>query len=317
MKSHGNSKAQTPYHLTWSSTKQRIKDECNIKGPKNTVSTISTDVGGIIHATAPGELPRNEKQIFNYKQRAISRAPADDLFAVMQQAYTDVPSNTFIRAVNAAPEPAVVVATNSQLNNLVRFCTSSFEFCILTIDPTFSGDFDVTLTTFRHLFLQSKRFNQASPVLVGPACVHFKKTFSTYLFFASTLIGQCRELEGICVFGTDGEQALVDAFKHELHFAQHLTCFIHVRRNIKDKLHECDIPSNVSVEILNDTLGVKIGTTYVEGLVDANNIYDFDVKLEKLLTKWRGFEDTSTGDMERFINWFKSYKAPIIRTSML
>ena len=110
-------------------------------------------------------------------------AAADDLFVVMQQAYTEDASKKFVRAVNAAPEPAVVVATELQLQDLARFCTSSFEFSILTVDPTFClGVFDVTLITFRHLFLQSKRF-KTPPVFVGPAYIHYKKSFSTYLFF--------------------------------------------------------------------------------------------------------------------------------------
>jgi len=48
------------------------------------------------------------------------------------------------------------------------------------------------------------------------------------MFFASTIIGQCSNLGGVRVIGTDGEKALIDAFKHEFGFAQHLTCFIHV-----------------------------------------------------------------------------------------
>ena len=305
-----------------------IKEECLVEGPKAIVSSISDKFGGIIGATGPGELPRNEKQISNFKRKISfesrsSKLPTqhnssvDDLFTVMQQAYSDDPLHRFVRAVNAAPEPAIVVATNSQLQNLVRFCTSSFEFSVMTIDPTFSlGEFDVTLTTFRHLFLQSKRYKQPS-VFVGPACIHFKKTFSTYLFFASTLIGQCRDLESVRVIGTDGEIALIDAFKHEFGYAQHLTCFIHVRRNIKMKLQECNIPSQISIDILNDILGNKIGTTYVEGLVDSHNTSDFDTKLEKLVTKWQNSEVTSKSNMDHFIDWFQSHKAPVIRSSMI
>lgn len=80
-------------------------------------------------------------------------AAADELFLVMQKAYTEDPSQKFVRAVNAAPEPAVVCATDRQLCDLTRFCTTAFEFCPLTVDPTFSlGEFDVTLITYRHLF---------------------------------------------------------------------------------------------------------------------------------------------------------------------
>ncbi len=248
VKKHGNSKSKMPFHPTWPSTKQRIKDECLAHGPDHTVSLVSAEAGGIRCASAPGQLPRDAKQVSNFKkklsfQSRSSRLPlvtlgaaADDLFVVMQQAYCDDPLHRFVLAVNAAPEPAVVVAAHSQLRDLARFCTSPFEFSVLTVDPTFClGEFDVTLITFRHLFLHSKRFKQP-PVFVGPACIHYKKSFSTYLFFASTLIGQYQELEGVRVVGTDGEQALIDAFKHEFGFAQHLTCFNHVRRNVKDKL---------------------------------------------------------------------------------
>ena len=136
------------------------------------MSSISNATGEIIKASAPGTLPRGEKQISNFKGKehvnlrilpvvGMSRdAAADNLFVVMQQAFTEDPSKKFVRSVNAAPEPAVVVATDSQLNDLDRFCTS-FEFSVLTLDPTFClGDFDVTLITFRNLFLQTKCLQQ-------------------------------------------------------------------------------------------------------------------------------------------------------------
>ena len=71
-------------------------------------------------------------------------------------------------------------------------------------------------------------------------------------FFASSLIGQNKQLEGVRAIGTDGERPLIDAFMLEFGFAQHLTCFIHVRRNIKDKLDECAIPSELTTTILRD-----------------------------------------------------------------
>lgn len=166
------------------STKQKIKKECLSRGPKDAVGSISADTGGILLASAPGLLPRNEKQVTNFKAKASSSrsstssnksqdAATDSLFVIMQQAYSDDPCRKYVRAVNAAPEPAIVVATDSQLNNLARFCTSSHEFSPLTVDPTFSlGAFDVTLITYRHLFLQSKRYKH-SPVFIGPACIHY------------------------------------------------------------------------------------------------------------------------------------------------
>ena len=144
VKSHGNSKQDTPFHPTWPSMKQEIA-KCELSSPKHTVATLSANVGGVLKASAPGQLPRNEKQVSYFKPKVkrdsipgICRdAAADDLFVMMQKAaYTDDSGTKFVRAVNAAPEPAIVLATDRQLND-ARFCTSSFEFSPLTVDPTF------------------------------------------------------------------------------------------------------------------------------------------------------------------------------------
>jgi len=42
----------------------------------------------------------------------------------------------------------------------------------------------------------------------------------------------------MCAFGTDGEEALADAFSHEFTLAVRLTCFIHKRRNTEQKLKD-------------------------------------------------------------------------------
>ena len=154
-------------------------------------------------------------------------------------------------------------------------------------------------------------------MLVGPACIHYKKSFSTYVFFASTIVGQCRELEGVRAIGTDGELALIDAFKHEFGFAQHLTCFIHVRRNVKDKLREYSISSQLATEILDDVFGKKLGSVYIKGLVDSIDTADFDEKEKMLFVKWRNSEHTSESNIEGFIDWFHRFKSPVVRESMI
>ena len=179
-------------------------------------------------------------------------------------------------------EPAIVLASDQQLHDLVRFGTSSQEFGVITIDPTFSlGKFDVTPLTYRHLLLITRRSNQP-PIFLGPLLIHYKKSFSTYLFFASSLIGQCPQLEGIRAFGTDGEVALIKAFTHEFGFSQHLTCFVHVRRNIKEKLNECNVPSDVAKQILDDIFGRRVGSVLEEGLVDSVDNDDFQFHLSLL-----------------------------------
>ncbi len=68
------------------------------RGPKDTVGSLSDDAGGILCASAPGLLPRNEKQVTNFKSRQYmssradkfmgKEAAADNLFVVMQQSYS-------------------------------------------------------------------------------------------------------------------------------------------------------------------------------------------------------------------------------------
>ena len=73
------------------------------------------------------------------KGRSQGNAAADDLFVVMQRAHTEDPSAQFIRGIRTAPDPAIVLASDLQVDDMIRFCTSSkAKFCVLTIDPTFS-----------------------------------------------------------------------------------------------------------------------------------------------------------------------------------
>jgi hypothetical protein len=215
---HGNSHANVPFHPTWPSAMANIKKEAQKHGPKETVSSVSKMGGGMMSASCAGQLPRNEHQVSNIRH-AKKKAHADDeLFIAMTECKSKDITARFVRDVKAAPEPALVLCKDEQLDDVVRFATNSEEFCVVTVDPTFNlGDFDVTPLTYRHLLLETVRSGN-KPVFCGPILIHYRKTFSTYLYFASTLIGLRRDLEKLQAFGTDGELALVDAFGHEFGF---------------------------------------------------------------------------------------------------
>ena len=169
----------------------------------------------------------------------------------------------FIRDVKASPDPALVLVTDQQLNDLVKFCTSPDEFTVITVDPTFNlGDFDVTPLMYRHLFLRSER-TRKSPVFVGPMLIHYRKDFATFLYFASTLVGLRRDLEKLQAFGTDGKKALIDAFSHEFGFAIYLLCAIHLRRNVKQHMQSCNFPDEHRRQTLDDIFGAKRGSVCI------------------------------------------------------
>lgn len=168
------------------------------------MQAVSVEVGGLLCAKAAGQLPRNENQVSylrrstNVSRSSPSNPTEDDLFIIMQRAHTQDPVHKFVRDVKTALEPAIVLAEDQQLKDLVRFCTFPFDFSIFTVDPTFSlGEFDVTPLTYRNLLLESKRTSQP-PVFLGPVLVHYKKTFATYLFLHHRSLGtvpSSRELE--------------------------------------------------------------------------------------------------------------------------
>ena len=141
--------------------------------------------------------------------------------------------------------------------------------------------------------------------------------FAAYLFFASTLVGMCRPLQGVRAFGTDGEQALAEAFGHEFAFSQRLNCFIHVRRNVKDKCNEFHIPSDVSQKILNDIFGAKLGGVFIEGLVDASGDNDFQRKVDDAIVSWQNYSIPSSANMTSCVQWFVTNKSHVLRDSML
>ena len=215
-----------PFFPTLPSTVQSIKKECHSSGPKEVVRTVSANAGGVIDAVCPGSLPRSEQQVAYYKRQTTStgepvKSDADDLYTIMLQAHLEHSTkDKFVREIKAFPEPAIVVATSQQLNDVARFCTDPQDYCVLTVDPTFClGDFDVTPTTYRNLLLKCRKTGH-HPVMIGPTMIHYTKTFTSYMFLASSIVGQCRETEQVRVFGTDGEKALIDAFSHEFGFAK-------------------------------------------------------------------------------------------------
>ena len=145
----------------------------------------------------------------------------------LQQSQAD----PFLRNVQAVPDAMCLLASNRQLNDIVRFCTDLDQCIVLGVDPTFNlGEFSITVTTYRHLELIDRQ-TKKSPILVEPILVHQKKTLESYHFLASGIVGIYPQLStcSLVAYGTDGEKAIGDAFKIQFPGAKHLLCSIHVR----------------------------------------------------------------------------------------
>ena len=324
--SHGNSKQKMTFYPTLPSTKRLIRKEVSNRqsGPKRTVSIVSQKVGGVTGATSPCDLPRNERQITYLKSRSVKpqhsgvQDPmADQVFTIMQQAKLEDRTERFVRDCRPSPEPAFVLSRDWQLDDLVRFCTVSGNFSVLTVNPTFNlGDFDVTPTAYHHLLLETVRYG-SSPVFIGPTLVHYRKTFGTYLFFSSSLIGMRPELRAVQAFGTDGEKALADAFGHEYRYASRLSCFIHCRRNIKQQLRDRHFPDASIKSVLDDIFGLQQVEVFAEGLVNCTSDNEFSEKLQVLERRWNDIETCDSQITPGFYKWFLQHKSGVIKSTML
>ena len=313
---HGNSKdSESPFYPTLPSTSQVIKFEAAQCKPKEAISRVCSKVGSLLTVTSPGQLPRNERQMKHAAQvsQTLSCNPVDELYAIMFEAKQQDASMSFICDMKVLPEPAIILCSDYQLDDLVRFGCDDVHHSIVTVDPTFSlGSFEVMPITYRHLLLECRRSGKP-PICYGPILIHYKKSFSTYLFFTSSLVGLHQNLRKLKAFCTDGEECLADAFSHDFASATRLTCQIHKRRNIEAKLKDMDFLHDQRIVILDDIFGKQVSGTQYMGLIDSEDEASFHSKLEVLHSKWSSMHDRGSD----FYDWFLKYKSNILLSTML
>ena len=128
-------------------------------------------------------------------------------------------------------------------------------------------------------------------------------------------------LKNTKAIGTDGEGPLYEAFCCCFPNAVHLRCFSHFQRNLEEKLKQLQLPSTVIKEVVQDIMGVQIGSDKYQGLVDAADEKDFREKL--CLLMWNEFESSNRSVPQgksfepEFFNWFVKEKADVIVNCML
>ena len=119
----------------------------------------------------------------------------------------------FIRRVQVTPELSCIVASDGQLNDLVRFCRTQFlPASVLCIDTTFNiGNFFVTPTTYKQKILVDTHYGK-EPTLLGPTMIHMQTKAESYKFFGSSIVSLDDELSNILAIGSDRDVALRKGF---------------------------------------------------------------------------------------------------------
>ena len=162
---HGNRKnGSVPYSQTFESVTKSLKEgdrKCGLKAYKNSRDAIYS-------VKNPAALPSSKEQIRNLTRHS---QPVDDIVGLEEKCKReyDYPDVRFIREICPVPSLFICLASQRQLNDMVRFCTDERNFSVMGIDTLFNvGNFNVTAVTYRHLLLRSKSANIGThPVMLG------------------------------------------------------------------------------------------------------------------------------------------------------
>ena len=129
---HGNAHSDKSYVRTMPSMMCKLKEKAKGSTPKRALKFLSTEAGGILEASSAGALPRNRQQAKDARQKSTSKQEFDPLYAVMymcKEAEGKKCKDAFVRMVNAAPFPMMLLAFDYTLDDLVLFCTASNLYC--------------------------------------------------------------------------------------------------------------------------------------------------------------------------------------------
>ena len=311
---HGNrTSSNMPYLRTKTSTKRSIAEKAQQYGPKRALFQVRKEAGGVCGVDSTGTLPRNENQVKYIKKKQQEPGPAnkDPLASVMELQKTTF--RGFIREIVCNDLPTVMLFTDRQLNNIVKFCCHkrSNQVSELGVDLTFQlGPFYLLVTSYRNTVLQVKGTNR-HPSCIGPVMICMTKEESTYLSFIHCLN---REIPGLSqhlhATGTDDECALKNALAAGFQHAAPLLCYIHSERNVKAKGRKLGLSSALVERICQDLY--RQGS----GLIWSSSREQFDARAAVLMKEWETLERSEKGGPPMFAEYFRAHKLEDMQTRM-
>ena len=256
---HGNAKkSNSSYYRSRPSTLQSIKEKAKEqKGPSQVYDKVFEDAGGLLGFQSHGILPRNRQQVSDVKRNAKPKKDKDEMCELIKMSRLEASQlKPFIRRVQVTPEPSCIVASDRQLNDLVRFRTTQFlPASVLCIDTTFNiGNFFVTPTTYKHKILVDTHYGK-EPTLLGPTMIHMQTKAESYKFFGSSIVSLDDELSNILAIGSDRNVALRKGFSSCFPIATQLCCKGHLEQDIRRKMRDLGISQFHEKLFLQDIFG--------------------------------------------------------------
>lgn len=126
---HGNSKGKKPFRRCKPSVLKQLKESVDKRSPMHVLREVENLKGGVMNAQSGCDLPRNRKQVYNFKfavknqphgtsasAKPVSRT--DLLAQVMLMCKESSGLQAYVRSVEAAPEPMCILTTDQQLSDM-------------------------------------------------------------------------------------------------------------------------------------------------------------------------------------------------------
>ena len=268
-----------------------------------------------------GVLPRNRQQVSDVKRNAKPKKDKDEMCELIKMSRLEASQlKPFIRRVQVTPEPCCFVASDRQLNDLVRFCTTQFlPASVLCIDKTFNiGNFFVTPTTYKHKILVDTHYGK-EPTLLGPTMIHMQTKAESYKFFGSSIVSLDDELSNILAIGSDRDVALRKGFSSCFPITTQLCCKGHLEQDIRRTMRDLGIGQFHEKFFLEDVFGSEAKKEL--GLVDAVSRDEFDAVLESLYPVWTKRElearQLTSEESTEFYSYFVNYVAEDMKSTMI
>ena len=148
------------------------------------------------------------------------------------------------------------------------------------------------------------------PEFPGPSFWHFKKSRESYRRFAGELIIAKPELLGIKKIGHDLDKAIAGGMTDILKDVDNVWCTQHSQERDALKLKSLGANERSRNRIMTDIYGSQDDVLLHNGLADADDPEDFQIKLARLETVWESL-------VPGFHRWFTKHRSEQFKTCLV
>lgn len=210
------------------------------------------------------------------------------------------------------------MCSERQIKDIVKFCCSNSDTAVLGIDTTFNlCNLWITDSCYRNDRIVNNS-TENHPVFLGPLLFHFTKDAATFTRFALEMMAIDPAIALLEKIGTDMDIAILNGIKSAIPKVNLLYCVRHMSQRDEKKLDALLSKVNCSSaerkraksDILKDIYGERKGTVSEFGLAEAEDIADFNTKLNSLRERW-------DSRCPRFYTWFEKNRKQKFEESVI